>query len=203
MLNSNTISFFYNQFPALFFIIIFGLILTHKSISKTYTIFSIIFILFYSYFAHIFIHIFPKELLNFHLLIHHNKNYNKTDNIAKTIFGYLVELGINISIFAILYVIQKIVKIETVPPIILLYFGIIYISNHMINYTIFHIGNHPEHHDHDNDNDNDLKYPCNYSLDMLDHLFGTNCNSTFENMNHLIINIIISFVVVTNLKKYI
>ena len=60
----------------------------------------------------------------------------------------------------------------------------------MINYSILHVG--PEHSRHHN-----IEKICNVGPDVFDVLFNTKCDhgedDEFENLNHMILNMIICF----------
>lgn len=178
--------FLYNQFSYTFVLVLFGIILTHKTISPFYTVILMVGLMYYSYFIHYLLHIIPENLSP-HLTFHHNTEQNSTDN--GRIISFIIEaFFVDIGIFAILYFFQIFIHYELFPPILIMYYGIIYITIHNINYSVFHIGNHKKHHLGDNGG-----ITTNFGPDTLDHFLGTNQDSTFEHMYHYIPNIIFAF----------
>jgi hypothetical protein len=183
---TNFKNFLYNQYSYSFIILIFGIILTYKTISPFYTSFLIIGLMYYSYFAHILLHIIPEKY-NPHLAFHHNTDFNYTKN--NKIISFIIEIiFVNIGFFAFLYYFQIFIGYELFPPILIFYYGIIYITIHNINYSIFHIGNHQKHHLGDEGGK-----ITNFGPDTLDHFLGTNQDSVFEHMYHYIPNILFAF----------
>ena len=154
--------------------------------------YSFIFIpllMFYSWLAHIvFGHIIPY---NTHL-VHHMKNIPRS-------FDLLVETFTDISFFVVPYVAQKLIGITVIPTLYLLFYGIVYVSIHIINYSMFSAS--PTHKKHHIEKEHPLDY-CNYGPDTIDHLFGTNCNDYYENQLHHIPNIIASFFIVKFFMNY-
>lgn len=180
--------FLYNQYSYSFIIIIFGIILTYKSISPFYSSFLIMGLMYYSYFIHVILHIIPEKY-NPHLAFHHNIDFNSTKN--NKIISFIIEaFFVNVGMFLLLYYFQILVGYELFPPILIMYYGIIYITVHNINYSILHIGNHQKHHLGDSG-----EITTNFGPDTLDHFLGTNHDLTFEHMYHNIPNTIFAFLV--------
>jgi hypothetical protein len=180
--------FLYNQFSYTFVLVIFGIILTYKTISPLYTCFLMVGLMYYSYFIHMLLHIIPQRY-NPHLAFHHNTDQNSTNN--GRIISFIIEaLFVDIGFFLLLYYFQILINYELFPPILIMYYGIIYITVHNINYSILHIGNHQKHHFGDNG-----EITTNFGPDTLDHFLGTNEDSIFEHMYHYTPNILFSFLV--------
>ena len=100
--------------------------------------------------------------------------------------------------FVIFYFIQKLLNIDFVPNIIIVYYALIYVSVHIINYSVFHLAkSHVIHHE----TTTEEKKTCNYGPDFADHLFGTNYDDNFENYNHIIPNILMAFLITYYLYK--
>jgi len=171
--------YLYNHQPYQIIIVLFGIILTYKTISPFYSTFLIFGLGFYSYFMHVVLHMIPEKY-NPHLLIHHN--INKPD---KNIFHNIKSIILDICCFFILYYFQILINYELFPPILILYYSIIYITVNNINYSILHLGNYSHY----------LDKTTNFGPDPVDHLLGTNNNETFEHMYHYILNIIFAFLV--------
>ena len=114
------------------------------------------------------------EKYNIHLLLHHNKE------IEKNILHNIKAIFLDGFCFYILYYFQILINYEIFPPILILYYSIIIISVNNINYSIFKLGKYSHH----------LNKTTNFGPDSVDHLLGTDNNSTFEHMYHYILNII-------------
>ena len=99
------------------------------------------------------------------------------------------------SLFYGLYLFQKLIGKEICPNILILYYGIIYVSIHIINYSIIGNENHKMHHTKKN------QVYCNYGPDTIDHLFNTNCDNKWEDMTHHIPNIVISYFISSCIYK--
>lgn len=67
-----------------------------------------------------------------------------------------------------------------------------YISTHSINYSLIGSPFHQKHH---------TERDVNFFPDILDHTFGTNATDEFEDMSHMIPNILLSFLVTYCLFK--
>ena len=170
--------YLYNHEPYEVVIVLFGIILTYKTISPFYSPLLIVGLGVYSYFTHILLHMIPEKY-NIHLLLHHNKECEKNIlHIIKTIFFDILR-------FFMLYYCQVLVNYEVFPPILILYYSIIYITVNNINYSVFRLGNSDHH----------SNKTTNFGPDSLDNLLGTNNTTTFEHMYHYILNIIFSFLV--------
>ena len=182
--------FFRNQFIPNFTVFILGLLLTYKKYSPIVVGISIIILYFYSYFIHIVFHNFP-EIINIH--VNHHHNYGENKNIIKRAFNLFIEFLTNILFFVIFYYFQRLLGIHFVPEIIIFYYGFIYVTVHNINYSIFHTAE--EHVLHHKTTDDIKIKTCNYGPDLVDHIFNTNCNTKFENYNHIIPNTLMSFLV--------
>jgi len=123
-------------------------------------------------------------------MFHHNVEENKTKFINAV--EWLIELFVNIMFFVLFYFIQTFLRIDFVPEIIIFYFGFIYVTIHVINYSLFNISQKHVIH-HTSYNKNTKLY--NYGPDFVDHLFATNSSAEFENYDHLIPNGLISFLI--------
>jgi hypothetical protein len=166
-----------------------------------YSIFTLSLLTYYSYFIHYLFHRLP-DLIDLHMKYHH---VIQSNNCQKTIH-LIIETLVNIGFFGIIYGVQWLSKIEMIPTILLVYYGIIYVSIHIINYSLCHASpKHVIHHATSNPSDNpaastsatDGEKPTtkNYGPDIMDHLFGTNDDETFEDFNHMIPNILVGFLV--------
>jgi hypothetical protein len=183
-----------NQFIPIFIVIVCSLILTHKTISPLRAATSIGILFYFSYFVHIFFHNLP-DIFNIHINCHHDVESNK--NIINRYINLFIEVATNVMFFVIFYFIQMALNIDFVPNIIIVYYAIIYISVHIVNYSLLHLAkSHVIHHQTTGE-----KKTCNYGPDYADHVFGTNYDDTFENYDHIIPNAIISFFITYYLYK--
>lgn len=175
------------QFIPNFTIIILGILLTYKTISPIHIFLAIILLFFYSYFIHKLFHYFPKEI-NIHMMIHHNHNNENNSFVKYT--SLFIECLMNIFFFVLFYYLQQGLSSHFVPNIIIFYYGFIYTTTHIVNYSIFHCSKaHIIHHK----TGNNINKTCNFGPDLLDHLFLTNYDKKIENYNHILLNIIFAF----------
>lgn len=143
---------------------------------------SFLILFYYSYLIHYFIHKIPDNI-NLHILYHHNKGKPK-------IINFYIELLLDIGFFVLFYFLKQLLGLTFITNSLIFYFGFIYVSVHLVNYSIFHTTkNHTNHHFINNK----TKRNCNYGPDTLDHLFNSNCDEKFEDLNHIIPNSLISF----------
>jgi hypothetical protein len=183
-------NFFYNQFIVNFLAIVICVLLTYKKYSPIFSAVCMVILYYYSYFIHKLFHFIP-ECSSIHLYFHHNNE----KNIIINNLNLFIELLTNIGFFAIFYYIQKFFG-NIFPVIIIFYYGFIYTSVHIINYSIFHSSKaHLMHHKTSNNDIAVGEKTCNYGPDLVDHIFQTNYDDNFENYDHIIPNILISFLV--------
>ena len=184
--------FFRNHFLSYTLITTFAILLNRPK-SPFITFFSVFFISLYSYFVHRIIHIIPNKY-NLHLLFHHNF-INRTINL-------IIETVINIGFFVSFYFIKNFLHLNFIDNIIIFYIGVVYITMHIINYSLFNISeSHIKHHKSEETLN---KKTCNYGPDVFDQIFNTNCDNKFENFEHIISNIIFAyFLTCIVFKKYV
>jgi hypothetical protein len=191
--------YFYNQFIETFTIFIIALILGYKRYSPFVISVSMIILYFYSYFIHRFFHELPESLnrINVHTRFHHNVEENK-GRFIKTV-EWFIELFVNIMFFVLFYFIQKFLRIDFVPEIIIFYYGFIYVTVHVINYSLFHSSQ--KHVFHHTSSHNRTSKIYNYGPDFADHIFATNSSTDFENYDHVMPNGLIAFLITYYLYK--
>jgi hypothetical protein len=115
--------------------------------------------------------------LNPHMAIHHSH---------VTLPRWLeltVETLHNIFWFFLLYLLQEYTNIHIAPTSIVVLSMLVYSSVHVINYSIFGSEKHRRQHENPD---------VNFGPDFLDHVFGTNSDEEFEDMNHFIPNFLVS-----------
>jgi sterol desaturase/sphingolipid hydroxylase (fatty acid hydroxylase superfamily) len=166
-----------------FVLYVFSLLLMiNTSTSPWITFVSMCLLSYYSYFIHVLIHKIPKEC-NPHTLFHHSKNVNDFW------VNLIIETMINVLFFVMFYCAKVLLNLKFIPNILIVYYGLIYVSVHVINYSIFHLGeNHRSHH-------LDQTQKCNFGPDTFDHLLNSNCNSNYESLMHMLPNILGAFLI--------
>ena len=173
--------FYYQSIP-IYILYVFAALLTYETHHPFHAVISISFLTFYSYFIHWIIHKLPYNI-NIHMLFHHTK-------MSCPEIGLLIEFAYNILFFVFFYFLQVLTGLEIVPDIIILFYSVVYVSIHIINYSIFSVRTHTMHHIMLDEN-----VLCNYSPDIFDHYFGTNYDDCYENFSHFIPNIVVAFLV--------
>ena len=173
--------FLRNQFLTGFIVIVVGVYLVKKTISPIHSFLALLGLYYYSYFIHRAYHYIPEQI-NPHMIHHKNKKLARIVNLT-------IECLTDSSFFVVLYFFQKLIGYELFPNILILYYGIIYVSVHIINFSIFGDENHKKHHD-----EKDKKY-CNYGPDPIDHIMDTNCDNKWEDMTHHLPNVLISYAI--------
>jgi sterol desaturase/sphingolipid hydroxylase (fatty acid hydroxylase superfamily) len=179
----------YFSYQFIIYLILFGLsLILVKKDSPIILFISMMLLSVYVYFIHRLIHSIPKKY-NLHIMLHHKSDLS--------IINWSIEVLINILFFVSFYMICLFFKIKFINPIIIFYFGFIYVTTHMINYSILHCDKtHRVHHKIIKENKT-----YNYGPDVFDHIFNTNYGNYFENNSHILINCIVGFFVTSALFK--
>ena len=76
-----------------------------------------------------------------------------------------------------------------------MYFTIIYVSNNIMNLTVYANTNIIKH------NKKNIE-DCNYGPDILDHIFSTNCDKKWENGVQYLPSIVFSYLICILYKNY-
>jgi hypothetical protein len=116
--------------------------------------------------------------LNTHIAFHHAEH--------KTIPPWLdltIETIQNMVWFAILYFLQEVSGVHLVPSRIILLSMLVYVSVHIVNYSMIGSDKHTKQHENPH---------INYGPDFLDHMFGTNSDDSFEDMIGFVPNTILA-----------
>ena len=116
------------------------------------------------------------EMFDFHDKIHHDSNVNKTNK------NKIVEFILNNVVISLILIILKYI-LENCSYYILLYWGLIYSSIHIINYDIVKEPTHAMHH---------IDKYTNLGPYICDIMYGTTYDDTDENVNYCAINHIIT-----------
>jgi hypothetical protein len=158
-------------------------------------LFAIHFMYFWVYIVHMSLHWFYNNdilrWMNTHLMYHHqDKDCKFLDRRTELFFEFFTDMAMCLSPLFIQYV----SGLWFVPPSIILLYGFIYTSVHMINYSIYGSDTHRRHHEDPTKN---------FGVDAIDHLFGTNYDETMEDMMPFTFNAIFAAAGVYILKQYI
>lgn len=137
------------------------------------------------YFSHIINHLFVNVFTSLHQYHHINDNF----------FSHFIQVVIELALFPVLfYIIYYIFGTIFIDGWIIFFATLVYSTVHNINYGLFHVNNvHSLHHNN---------VFTNMGPDVCDVIFGTKNkqNSTVENTNHYIPNIIIITILTLYLK---
>jgi hypothetical protein len=203
---TNLPNYCYTQLLVIAMTFVFGCYLTLETHHPVFAILSIMFLTCYSYFVHYLCHQLP-DMINLHIKYHHLPQSSWWIQYSHLI----IETLVNIGFFAVVYGIQHMIKLEVIPTVLIVFYGMIYVSVHIINYSLCHAS--PKHMIHHRTSgtqkvpfppsveDSTITPPSstshlqtkNYGPDCFDHFFGTNDDETFEDFNHMIPNILVSF----------
>jgi len=184
------LSYFSNQLIPYSILFILGILLC-KNDNPILTVININIISVYAYLIHAFFHLYVPKKYNIHLIYHHDKSRNKTK--LQKYLNLLIELITNTLFFVIFYLIKRSLKLNFINDKLIFYVGFVYVTTHIINYSILHVSKaHISHHK------DGLK---NYGPDFYDHLFNTNTSKDFEDLNHIIINSVVGFFITSVVFK--
>ena len=153
--------------------------------SYSNAILQAIFVLVWSYAGHVFAHKistdWPFNILNPHVYLHHKKSIEMPRWLE-----LVIEAAVNFFGFFILYIVQCLLHLDIFSPSLLLGAAFVYITVHILDYSIIGKEDHSQHH---------VRSFCNYDPEFFDTLFGTRCdpNKPYTNMNIEIIHGIFAF----------
>jgi hypothetical protein len=127
--------------------------------------------------------------LNLHVYLHHNKELD-IPRWTELFLEFLFEMFLTVCIPVIISYYSG----EWITPFsIILYCSLFFAINHVLFYSILSSDAHMKHHDN----------PVhNFIPDYLDHLFGTNADGSYEDMNQQIPLILISALITFFAKSY-
>jgi hypothetical protein len=151
-------------------------------------------ILFWSYGGHVLAHQMsstgPLRYLNPHVFLHHDKTI-----LMSRPLELLIEALVNFFGFFIIFIIQKLCNFEVFSPSLLIGAAFLYITVHILDYSIKGNPNHGQHH---------KKHFCNYDPEFLDALFGTRCEpeKPYSNISGEIPHAVFAFSLAGLLKIY-
>jgi hypothetical protein len=141
-----------------------------------------LFIWIWVYFIHRLHHNIPSTGIFYYLNPHISFHHAEVKTIPKWL-DLTIETLQNIMWFVPLYLLQEFTDIHIVPTNIILLSMLVYVSVHIVNYSMLGSDKHARQH----------KNPhSNYGPDFLDHMFGTNSDDTFEDMIGFIPNTILA-----------
>jgi hypothetical protein len=177
--------------PMLGVLTFFGYLLTLESnISKVYILPQILFLALSYYAGHKLCHYLPSNpIINLHVYNHHDKKINISRHLGllisfiHEIFGYSIEL----------IIIQYVLGIWFIPLSLLLFYYLTSAIIHLFIYSLLGSERHMEHH---------IDPTKNIGPDYMDHFFGTNSDSEYEDMNGYIPCAVMGALIVHFAKLY-
>jgi len=178
--NINVINSLKENYLSWIVMFISGIILSYPDITSG--IITVIFCYVSYYLLHCFQHYCDLNIFN----IIHNYHHDHSHTLLSTITEILLELNFLNTLLPYLYIFN----IQIINTWIIILYTFMYITIHNINYTILRVNKvHNLHHRY---------VKTNYGPDVCDILFGTknNLESTVENTDHYIPNIIIGLIIV-------
>ena len=141
------------------------------------------------YFVHRALHYIPEwTMINTHMKYHHQEQKTIPRHL-ELFYETITDTTMNM----LLLVVQRLAGITIIPTSIILLFTLSYMSIHIINYSIFGSVFHRRHHETMNKN---------FAPDAMDHIFGTNYNDEFEDLNPTCLNVFGSMALLYPLKEY-
>lgn len=171
----------------------FAYILTHPC-DPLFLLSGIVCMPLWLYWSHRLLHLIPRDSLIllpvFHIWGHHGSPKpipNRTlELIAETVWESFFWIFLPIWL-------QRVTGFHFIPTSIVLLTSFMWISIHIVNYSMFVSETHSRHH---------ANTTINYGPDVIDHIFGTNYDETHEDTTAYIFNEIGSAVAVLYLKHY-
>ena len=151
-------------------------------------------LLIWSYAGHVLAHLAsrtgPLSILNPHVYL----NHQKAAEIPRSL-ELAIESVVNFMGFFFIFIVQKITGIELFSPSMIIGAALLYITVHILDYSVVGNVNHKLHH---------TKTYCNYDPEFMDTLFGTRCEpeKPYTNMMSEIPHAIMSFAVAAGIKVY-
>jgi len=172
----------------------FCYLLTHP-IDPLYLLSGVVCMPMWLYWSHRALHLIPlgswSLLPVFHIWGHHGNPKPIQDRtlelIAETVWEVFFWIVLPIWI-------QRATGFHFMPVSIVLLGALMWISIHIVNYSIIGTETHSRHH-------RDVR--INYGPDILDHMFGTNYDHTHEDTTYYVFNAMWSAIVVLYLKHYV
>lgn len=177
--------------PMLCVLTFFGYLLTlESSISKVYLVPQILFISLIYYTGHKLCHYLPSNpIINLHVYNHHDKKINISRYLSlfisfiQEIFGYSIQL----------ITVQYILGIWVIPLSLIVFYYLTSAIIHLFIYSLLGSETHTGHH---------IDSSKNLGPDYMDHLFGTNSDNEYEDMNGHIPCVIMGALIVHFAKLY-
>jgi hypothetical protein len=170
-----------------------AMLLANPETSALLTFVSVLLVHAWVYFVHRGLHIAKHygvlDMLNTHMVYHHQ--HEKTiPRSLELFYETITDLAMNLSLFGV----QKLCGINIIPLSVILLFSLAYMSIHIINYSMLGSTFHKRHHE---------TLEKNFAPDAMDHLFGTNFNNEYEDLNPTTLNVFGAMFLLYPLKKYI
>jgi len=171
---------------AILVLLFFSILVSSPERSFFAAVFGIGIIYGWVYFVHRGLHLLPTSILNPHVYFHHQHD--------KTIARWLelcMEAVNDLFMSLSLLLVQNLVGFHLVPTSVIVFYGILYMSVHIVNYSIVGSETHRNHHRH---------MFTNYGPDTFDHIFGTSTDGTWEDLSPITMNAVFVAPLVLGLK---
>jgi len=153
-------------------------------------ILGIFFLHVWVYWTHRLLHILPPSNLNTHIRFHHELAGDKSiPRWLELTFETITDLGMILSFGLV----QWATGVHVIPTSCIVLFAITYSSVHLVNYSIIGSIDHRRHH---------LTMNKNFGPDVVDHMFGTNYDDTFEDWEPFVPNIAGALLITQILKGW-
>ena len=144
------------------------------------------------YWSHRALHLIPKDSILLYPVIHIWSHHGIPKPIPDRALELLTETVWELFFWTFLPIwIQSVTGFHFIPTSIVLLASFMWISIHMINYSILGSTTHSRHHG---------DTTVNYGPDVLDHLFGTNYDHTHEDTTYYVFNAMAAALAVLYLK---
>jgi hypothetical protein len=146
------------------------------------------------YLSHRFLHILPKNSVALYPVFHIWGHHGQPKPIPNRTLELFAETVWEIFFWIFLPIwLQYITGFHFIPTSIVLLSSFMWISIHIINYSIVGSETHSRHH---------RDTTVNYGPDVIDHLFGTNYDHTHEDTTYYCFNAMWASLAVLCLKHY-
>ena len=175
--------------PYIILLYIFSVILTYPERTLVSAFVGLFLMINGYYFFHRALHILPKSMFNLHITIHHQKHHSLNRYVElfiDMIFEILIVCGVPL-------ISQSLSNDWIIPYSIIWFVSLAFSLNHIFNYSFLFSKQHTAHH---------LSESTNFYPDFMDHIFGTNYDKEYEDMNQQIPSLIQACIITHFAKAY-
>jgi len=180
--------------PTILIWVVMSALLALPKYSISIALIQAILLLIWSYAGHVLAHLVsaegPLSILNPHVYLHHEKAAQIPRQLE-----LVIETLVNFMGFFFIFILQKLTDIELFSPSMIIGAALLYITVHILDYSVVGNVNHRLHH---------TKTYCNYDPEFMDTLFRTRCEpeKPYTNMIWEIPHAIMAFAVAAAVKVY-